>query len=131
VTSGASFDAHEVRQYAADLRRASQRVVNQTPAVVKKGAVNVGAQLREEMEASPSFAPLAPSITFDLQGGGFGAEIGPVKSYGGRRGLGVGANIAYFGGAHGGGGTVPDPQGALDDEAPRMEKALLDLLGEV
>ena len=39
------------------------------------------------------------------------------------------AHIAYFGGSPAGGGTVRDPQAVLDEEAPRLEKALIDLLG--
>ena len=53
-------------------------------------------------------------------------EVGPRKGKPGSI-----ANIAYFGGANGGGGTVPDPRGALEAEAPRFEKALTDLVGEI
>ena len=47
------------------------------------------------------------------------AEIGPETG-----GAGSLAGFAYFGGVNGGGGTVPDPQGALDAEAPNVEKHL-------
>lgn len=126
----ASIDDHELRQFAADLADAPQRIIGRVPLVVKKGAVNIKKQLQDEMSASASFGALAPSITFDILDDGFTAEIGPMKSSSGKRGLGFGANIAYFGGSNGGGGTVADPQGALDAEVPRFEKALLDLLGE-
>jgi hypothetical protein len=132
MADSASFDAHELRQFAADLTRAPQRVVDKVPPVVKRGATQVKAQLRAEMGASPSFGVLARGITYDILDGGFTAEIGPVKAdRHGKSVIGVGANIAYFGGAHGGGGTVPDPQGALDAEAPRMERAIADLIGEL
>jgi len=127
----AHVDDHEIRAFVRDLRDLPSRVIDRVPPVVKRGAVNVKKQLQEEMGASASFAALAPTITFDMLDGGFTAEIGPVKSSSGSRGLGFGANIAYFGGANGGGGTVPDPQGALDAEAPRFEKALADILDGV
>ena len=58
-------------------------------------------------------------------------EVGPAKKSGGSRGLGFGANIAYFGGARGGGGTVADPKTALDAEIPNFEAQLADILGGI
>jgi hypothetical protein len=124
----ASIDDREVRAFAADLRRAPQRVVDQVPGVIKKGAVEVKKQMVEEMGSSFWFKGAKPSISFDILDGGFTAEIGPVSGPGGMAGdL---ASLAYFGGSSGGGGTVPDPVGALNADAPRMEKALADVLGE-
>jgi hypothetical protein len=125
----ASVDDREIRAFARDLRGASQRVVDQVPGVIKKGAVEVKKQMVEEMGGSRSFKGAARSISFDILDGGFTAEIGPVSEPGEVPGdLAV---IAYFGGSSGGGGTVPDPVGALNADAPRMEKALADILGGV
>lgn len=125
---GAS-DAHEVRQFATDLEGAALRVFKQVPAVIKKGAVNVKTQMVKEMKGRKHFKGVAHSISFDLIDEGFGAEIGPVSEPGGKPGdL---TSIAYFGGVFGGGGKAPDPQGALDAEAPRTMKAIADLAGEV
>lgn len=126
---GPASDAHEVRQFAADLLSAAGRVVRQTPPVIKRGAVNVKKQLVSEMRGSRHFRGAAPSIGFDVTDGGFGAEIGPESEPGEQ--IGDLASIAYFGGAFGGGGTVADPQGALDAEAPHVEKAIADLAGWV
>jgi hypothetical protein len=129
MADSVSFDAHEVRAFAADLTRAPQRVVDKIPGVIKRGATQAKAQMVQEMAGSFWFKGAARSISYDILDGGFAAEIGPVSEPGGQ--VGDLASLAYFGGAHGGGGTVPDPQGALDAEAPRMERAIADLIGEL
>ena len=93
--------------------------------VVAKGAVKVKATMRADMNSSEHFGQAASSISYDLNSGQYGAEaqIGPVKG-----GAGSLANLAYFGGANGGGGTVRDPQEALDLEADPFEQALGDIL---
>lgn len=124
----AAIDDREIREFAADLRRAPQRVVDKVPGVIKKGMTKIKAQMVEEMGASFWFKGAKPAISFDILDGGFTGECGPVSGPGGVRG--DIASIAYFGGAQGG-GTVPDPKGALDAEADRTEKALGDILGGV
>ena len=124
----AFVDDHEIRAFAVDLRSAPQRVVDKIPAVIKKGAVEIKKQMVEEMGASFWFKGAKRSISFDILDGGFTAEIGPVSEPG--QVTGDLASVAYFGGYRGG-GTVPDPVGALNADAPRMEKALADLLGGV
>lgn len=114
----------DLRRLAADLNRGVDQA--KVRAVVRKGALNVKNQLRREAEGSRWFR-IAPTISFDGREfwGGPGAEIGPEK-----RGAGNLANIAYFGGANGGGGTLPDPEGALAAEAPGFAKAIADLATE-
>ena len=119
------IDTHEVKEFASELGRVPAKVVTGVRPAVRKAGVNMKNQLREEMAASKHFKA-ANSISFDEGDGGMAVEVGPTKS-----GAGNLANIAYFGGAHGGGGTVPDPRGALDAEVPRFEKALTDLVGEI
>ena len=119
------IDAHEVKEFASELGKVPTKVVTGVrPAVVKAG-VNMKKQLREEMDKSKHFRA-SRSINFDVSDGGLAVEVGPTKS-----GAGNLANIAYFGGVNGGGGTVPDPRGALEAEAPRFEKALTDLVGDI
>lgn len=121
-----SFDASQITKLAADLTRSGQTLPQKVRPVVQKGAVNVKAAMREDFKGSTHFAQVARSITYDSrEGATFAeAEIGPVTA-----GQTVGdlAHIAYFGGSPSGGGSVRDPQEALDDEAPKFEKALLDL----
>ena len=119
------FDASELRDFSSELGRVPAKVViGVRPAVVKAG-VNMKNQLREEMDKSKHFKA-SRSINFDVSDGGLAVAVGPSKGKPGSI-----ANIAYFGGVNGGGGTVPDPRGALDAEAPRFEKALTDLVGEI
>lgn len=119
-----SVDVSELRRLAVDLDRSAADVAKGIQAVVAKGAVNLRQMMRDDMRESPSFAPIASAITFDLRvsGDGVEAEVGPRKGSPGSL-----ANIAYFGGSNGGGGTV-DIMGPLGEEAPRFEQALVDLI---
>jgi hypothetical protein len=129
--AGVSIDASGLNQLAADLTAAGSGIAAKVRPVVVRGAVNVKNQMRAEMSASSSFKGAARDIDFTMTSAkvfGVGiieAEIGP-RSGPGRPG--AIANVGYFGTSRGG-GTVPDPQGALDAEAPAFEKALGDVLG--
>lgn len=127
MSDAIALDASELRTLAVDLGNAPLRLALQIGPVVKRGASQIKAQQREEMESSTHFAQLGRSITYDMDSDGLGAAIGPETGSGEPGNL---ANIAYFGGAHGG-GTVPDPVGALEAEQPKFEKALGDLLGRL
>lgn len=122
------IDTTEVRQWSRDATVAVERVSREIRASVFRGAMQIKAQLRAEMGASESFRGVVNSIDFDITGNAAysEAQIGPKSGPGGVPGdL---AHIAYWGGSRGGGGTVPDPQGALDAEAPKFEKAVTDIL---
>ena len=125
--AGISIDTSEVRTLAADMRRVDERMVRHVIPVVERGAVNVRNQLREEAAQSGHFK-IGRHISYDMRdnAGAYEAEIGPEKA-----GAGNLANIAYFGGANGGGGTIPDPRGALDAELPRFAQALVDIAQEL
>ena len=123
------IDMSEVREFAADLRQVDSRLARHVKPVVKRGATNIKDQMVEEMKSSAWFAPVARGISYDLVDDGYTAEIGPTRGPGQVGSL---ANIAYFGGGvQPGGGTVPDPRGALDAEVPRFQKALADLAEEL
>ena len=129
MADGFSVHFDGARELLADLEALPAKVQREVPALVEKGAVNIKAQLREEMTlrtAKGEKRGLAESISYDMHDGGFVAEIGPRKG-----GPGSLANIAYFGGAHGGGGSAPDPRGALGAEAPLLEQALGDLVARI
>jgi len=89
--------------------------------------------MRADMEASPHFKGTSRAIDFDMidQRDSVTAEIGPKTGSGESGGLG---GIAYgtgvFGGSRGG-GSVRDPIAALEDEAPKVEKYLGDVLGDL
>lgn len=120
----------DVRAFALALEGSARATERQVEQVVSRGALNIRRQLQREMRGSRHFSPVARAISYDLRSvGAFGggvveAEIGPERGSPGSL-----ANIAYFGTSRGG-GTVPDPRGALDAEAPRYLRALADLVGE-
>ena len=113
-----AVDASELRALIADLSSAPKLVRSEARAVVSKAALNIKNQMRDEVAESRHFR-FAHTVSYDLKVGGdtIEAEIGPETG-----GVGSLAGFAYFGGVNGGGGTVPDPQGALDAEAPNVEK---------
>lgn len=108
------------------LDAAGRKVSTEVRQVVSKGALNVKNTMKADAEGS--YFTFSPTIGYDLKGNaGFSeAEVGPEKG-----GAGSLANIAYFGGAHGGGGTIRDPQQALNEEAPRFQSALEGLVNRV
>ena len=133
-------DFSELRKLATDLRNAGNVVRSEARAVISKGALNIKNQMREEAQRQ-HWGRLVYTITYDIRGGvgsdRVEAEIGPAS-----RGQGPLAGIAYFGGAGwtgrkkpgkgwqqgpGGGGTIPDPLGALEAEAPNVERYLTEL----
>lgn len=110
---------------SAMLGTAALRLIPQVAKVVGKGALNVKNTMQQDARRSRHFR-LERDIGYDhftFDGTGLSAQIGPQ-----RRGAGNLAAIAYFGGAHGGGGTVRDPQRAADEEAPRFERALAEIM---
>lgn len=127
----AGAEAFGFREVIAAFEQKIAATEQEVEAVVKRGATNVKKQLVAEMRRSPAFKGVARGITYDMRAAsGFGggvieAEIGPESS-----GPGALANVAYFGTSRGG-GTVPDPSGALEAERRRFEEALLKIIGEV
>ena len=116
------------RELMADLASLPTQVQREVPKVIERGALNIKSQMRSEIVQSAVGRKrgVESSITYDLHDGGYLAEIGPRKG-----GPGSIANIAYFGGSHGGGGSAPDPRGALEAEAPNVERELGDLVARI
>lgn len=116
--AGASFDSSELRAFAADLTSAGNAIAPAVRGIVAKGAVNIKKQMVEEMKSSTHFKGVARAISYDIkaEANAVEAQIGPSKGSPGSL-----ANIAYFGTPRGG-GTVPDPQLALEAEMPNFER---------
>lgn len=116
----------QIDQLSADLRALPEHARSDARQVIKRAAVNVKRQLVSEMQTSPSFRGVASAISFDMEerAGSVEAVIGPTKGAPGSL-----ANIAYFGSSRGG-GTVPEPMGALQAEAPATARHLLDLIAD-
>jgi hypothetical protein len=122
--AGFRIDDSELRTLAADLTRAGD-----VAAPGLRSALNDSSRaIRDAMKADAS---KSKSFRFanDISVGNIGdleREIGAEKG-----GAGSLAHIAYFGGANGGGGTVRDPQKALDDEAGTFESAIGDAAEDI
>lgn len=116
----------ELRQLAADLAKGLD--VTKVVPVLQSSGKAIESQMRAEAGGSRHFGKMAGHITAEMRQtfAGPEVEVGPEK-----RGAGNLGAIAYFGGSHGGGGTVEDPRGALDAEAPNFERALADLAEDV
>ena len=119
------FDVSELRALADDIRTAADNVGAEIRPAVQETADKVKATMRADMGGSGHFGQAARSITYDTRdGAGFAeAQVGPTKA-----GAGPLANIAYFGGSHGGGGTVRDPLEAAEEHAADFEQALGDAI---
>ena len=123
-----SVDTSEVRALIADMTGVDARLRPNVSSTVMKGAINVQNDLRSKMSGSASFGHLAGGISFDMVDD-FEAEIGPHKARGDKRAPRRGANIAYFGTSKGG-GSVEDPEEALNREIPKFEEALADIAAD-
>lgn len=102
MADGMTMDAGEIKALARDIDGAARRLTPETRKIVSKGALNIKNGMRRDMQASPSFSGVARSINYDLTDkvAVQEAEIGPSAEPGSPGNL---ANIAYFGGARGGG----------------------------
>lgn len=116
-----------LRELSADLGKIASRALPDVDAVLKKGAENIKTEMASDAESSTHFRGLARTISYDssYRIGEAAYEIGPDKDRGGAAALG---NIAYFGGANGGGGTL-DIDAPLAHEEPRLMAALDKALG--
>lgn len=122
------FDASDFDRLASDLDRAAgSDLIGEIEPTIMRGAGNVQRGMKADMEQSRHFGQVTRAITFDVDRyqQHIRAEIGPLSA--GRQ-VGDLAHFAYFGGANGGGGTVPDPEYLLEQEAPNLEKYVGDIL---
>src|SRR5690606_15991913 len=117
VVTSFDIDTREVTELAKDLGRVAGKTLPLVDAVMKKAADNIKREMADDARGSRWFQ-FADTISYDsdYRVGQVAYEIGPDRARGGRARL---ANIAYFGGANGGGGTL-DINGPLRSEEPRM-----------
>ena len=124
-----SFDASDLRALGREMGEVHRKAAPQLGSTVSKAALNIKNQMTREARGSTHFGQIARTINYDIErsAGSVEAEIGPNKDVGGSASL---AGIAYFGTSRPGGGTLPDPVGALEAEAPRLEQSISDILGK-
>lgn len=115
-------DLSELHRLEQDLGDVPGKAVDDVDAVLERGAQNIKDDLTDSARRSRHFNRIAPTISYDRRAfvGGISYEIGPDRLRGGAAKL---ANIAYFGGAHGGGGTL-DLDGPLEREEPKTLREL-------
>ncbi len=117
-------DTSEVDDLARDIEREARLMPDEAARIVKRGAVKVKADARRNASGHSRAPRLAYSIGFDVEGDGLEAVIGPDKD----SGSGPLATFYEYGSAN----DAPQPflAPALDEEAPRFEKALRDAMLE-
>jgi hypothetical protein len=122
-----TFDTSEVRRLAADLGAIPPATMPQVRAVLQKGALNIKNDWRQRWTGLSHVPALPYSITYDttILATSARAEIGPDPS----KRQGPLDNILEFGSIN----NAPHPGGgpALASEAPKFEKALADVLGDL
>lgn len=114
----AVFDFSELERFAGRLDSVAAKDLGAVvKPIVQRGAGNVQRAMRADMAGSSHFKQVARKITFETRplAGSVTCDVGPITE---GKVTGDLAHFAYFGGANGGGGSVRDPQAALDDEAP-------------
>lgn len=114
-----TFDVSELNELVLDLGAAPAITRTRLRSVMRRGAKNINRQLAREMGRSRHFKGAAGAFAhYDEYDDGdtLTYEMGPAKGKWSGGNLG---NIAYFGTSRGG-GTVPDPEGALRAEAPAV-----------
>lgn len=130
--SKVTFDASEVRAFAADLRAVPEQLARHTYDVVERGANNIKREIAANFERTKYFKKVAPAVGYDIRTRSFGgdgvieAEIGPRRGHAGSL-----AHLAIEGSPSNPEANVPDPQVALDNEAPKFSSALEKLMGEL
>lgn len=95
------IDSHELDELARKLTVASVRAPIKAANAVKKGAQSIKTAVKADLASSSHSSFRRIPIVYEIKTEGMrvAADIAPVKTAGGL------ANIAFFGGAHGGGGT--------------------------
>lgn len=125
-----SFDVSELRKLATDLDKAPAEVKRKAVPIMRKTGLQIRRGIQADLQESVYFKGTASKFSVDekIDGSGMEIEIYP------HHGKGIPSsqyNIAVFGGARGGGGTVDDPMVVLTDEAEKAEHFLAELLKDV
>lgn len=95
------IDSHELDELARRLTVASVRAPVKAAKAIKKGAQNIKTAIQADLASSshPNFRRIPIAYEIRTEGMRVEADIAPTDPAGGL------ANIAFFGGANGGGGT--------------------------
>ena len=121
-------DNGQLRQLVQDLGKAAAGIEQRVDKVVEGSTRNVRENLQAQADGSESLGAIGGTITYESawKVGMVRYELGPDRSVGGGASL-----LGFFFGWPNGGGGKGDLDGPLRAEAPRMAKAMGDLLGDV
>ncbi len=113
-------------ELVADLGRISGKAGSEVDAILKKGAQVLKEEYGAQASRSTHFRGMSGSFSYDstTRLGEYSYEVGPDKD---RKGGALG-NIAFFGGANGGGGTL-DLDKPFKSESEEIMKRLDAYLG--
>lgn len=127
MSDDVTVDAEQLARLADDLARLGASAVDRVDPVVKRAVTNMKDDMVADTESSRYFRGIGRTITYSraYRLGYVGYELGPDRALGGQAPL---ADVAYNGGANGGGGTL-DLDGPLEREEPRLMQELANLLG--
>jgi hypothetical protein len=120
----------DLRSLQQDLGNLGAEAAVMVRATLRRGAVKIKEGMNSDLGKSGSFkASAAGSVNFDetIAADGVTYEIGPDVA---SRSAAALANIAYFGGARGGGGTV-DIEGPMRAEEPVIVEYLEQAVGRL
>lgn len=104
-----------MEELARDLSASPRKANSAIRSVISRGGLEMKRKMQADFRESGSFGHIARSVTYDVtRGDNPSVEVGPNAATSRSAPL---AGIAYFGGARGGGGTVPEPDHILESEA--------------
>ena len=118
MADGVSMDMGQVRRLITDLGAVPRQVVPKVRKVAERGALNVKNRMVADAQGSRHFKQIARTISYEEKSSAdqVAFEIGPDRERDDAARI---ANIAYFGGRNGGGGTL-DVEAGLNEEGPRL-----------
>lgn len=114
--------------FMRDLDAAPRGLPAKVKPIMSKGGLQMKRKMQEDLRGSQSFGHIARSVDYDRINKGLGIEVGPNAATSRSAPL---AGIAYFGGANGGGGTVPEPDYILEAEAETAADFIADAMRDL
>lgn len=128
MADGITMTSPALNTLIADLGRVGPQAYTRTTAIVERATLEAKNRMVSDAEASEHFA-IASTISYDsdFRPNQIRFVLGPDRARHRKARI---ANIAYFGGRNGGGGTL-DINAGIDQAAPGMVNALAAMAAEL
>ena len=120
------IDTSDLDVLAREFVDVEPTIQREMPRIMRKAGVNVKSVWQKLGYRS---LKVPPDVSFEEHahsGAVYEVEVGPTPGDAGSL-----AGIFHFGGANGGGGSGGDPELFLEDEGPKTEEAIVDLIDRV